>query len=303
MPQCVIMIEINKQTDHMNIYFYLLLLATASLTIYTDFREKRIKNIHLFVISSAAIVLYSLLLISGKLTLSSALILNPMVSLIIGFILYASGLWKAGDAKLFFTYSLLLPVNKYPAILPWGCLVLFINTFLISFLCILPLSVRDILRNKNMITQGSYWKKGLITFGKTLFVVFCISWLSQPILHFLPFKSNIFLTFILLYVGYSLFHKFIIRSKFGHIIIPLFIVIGFIIRYFFLPESLKLEKITASLKSLFIYSLAFYILGAIVDTETKESQRIPFAPFMFIGALLSNTNFLWWVLKTLAYLR
>ena len=228
--------------------------------------------------------------------------LNPLVALILGFTFYKAELWKAGDAKLFFTYSLVLPVNKYSQILPFSCFVLFLNTFLISFLFILPLFFRTIIVNRDKLIKEIVSRKALIYFGKIFLITWGISWIIRPLLNFSPLKNNIFLNFILLYVGYSLIYKSINKIKHKLIIILVFIV-GFALRYIFIPESFSFIKMLGYLKYLLGYSTTFYILRNIIKTEEREQQRIPFAPFMFLGAILCNTNFLWSVIKFLSHLR
>lgn len=286
----------------MNIYLYILIGITAILSITTDIFEKKIKNIHLLIVSSAAIILYCILFILGKLNITLPFILNPFVALAVGFTLYIANLWKAGDAKLFFTYSLLLPVNKYSSVLPFSCFVLFLNTFVISFLFILPFFFKNIIIDRNTIIKEIFSKKTLAYFGKIVMITFGISWIIRPILSFFPLKDNIFLNFTLLYTSYLLVYKFINKIKHKSIIISVFIV-GFLLRYIFMPGSFSSANMIRYFKYILGYSTILYILRTIITLGEKKPQRIPFAPFIFLGILLSNTNFLWWVMKTLTYLR
>ena len=127
------------------LWFYILIIFTGILTTITDITEHKIKNKHLLFISLVGIFLYIILFIKKELKFSLNTLPNPFVSLIIGFILYKNNLWRAGDGKLFFTYSLLLPLNKYSSILPFSCFTLFLNTFLIAFLFILPSVIKNFL--------------------------------------------------------------------------------------------------------------------------------------------------------------
>ena len=280
----------------MNIYFYILIFLTGILTIYTDIRERKIKNIHLLIVWCTAFLLYCILFLSGNLKISPHLILNPIAGLIIGFLFYLSGLWKAGDAKLFFTYSLLLPNNLYSSLLPLSCFTLFINTFLISFLFLLPLLIYGIIHNKTKIFNKTTLKGARLFFGQIFLITLCISWVAQPAIAFLPFKNNIFLTFIFLFGGYSIIFKFIsiIRNR------PLILVIiitGLALRYIAMPDFFSFDNIFNYLKYTLLYSTIFYILSNVISLKEKKPIRIPFSPFIFLGALLANTRFLLWIIE------
>ncbi len=283
------------------LWFYILIIFTGILTTITDITEHKIKNKHLLFISLVGIFLYIILFIKKELKFSLNMLLNPFVSLIIGFILYKNNLWRAGDGKLFFIYSLLLPLNKYSSILPFSCFTLFLNTFLIAFLFILPSVIKNFLKNKE-IFKKLISKKTFLYFGRIFLITFCLSWMIRPLLYKLHLEKNIFFNFILLYTGYSF-----IRSSFKKIknkFISFYIIlIALILRYLLFPESLSITSIINYLKYLFSYSLIIYLLKDKSILDKTFQKRVPFAPFMFIGALLTNTDFLKWVLKTLAYLK
>lgn len=280
----------------MNIYFYSLIVLTGILSIYTDIGERKIKNVHLFIVCCSALLLYFILFLSGNLKISAHLILNPIAGLAIGFLFYLSGFWKAGDAKLFFTYSLLLPINYYSPILPLSCFTLFINTFLISFLFLLPLSIYGIIHNKTEIFNKAALTKAGLFFGQTFLITLCLSWVIQPIAAFFPFKNNIFLNFVLLFGGYSIIYKFIsiVRNK---ILIIVIVFAGLGLRYVIMPDFFSFSSIADYLKYTLLYSAIFYLLSSITHLEEKEPMRIPFSPFVFLGALLTNTGFFLWVIK------
>jgi len=276
-------------------YFYILILITGALSIYTDFTQKKIKNRDLSIVVTVAIGLYSALFFTSKLNFTPILILNPFSGLILGFVLYNSNLWKAGDAKLFFVYSLLLPANRYAPILPLSCLTLFMNTFLIAFVFVLPLFFKNIIGRKREIIKEVISKNTLVYFGQIFLITLAISWVIRPILSLLALENNIFLNFTILYVGYLGIYKFINKVKSKSLLILIF-VIGFALRYFLMPEGLSIKYLLTYLKFIMTFSVMFYILRIIMKFEDTKPQRIPFAPFMFLGAILANTGFLQWLL-------
>ncbi|MBL7197611.1 MAG: hypothetical protein ISS47_05890 [Candidatus Omnitrophica bacterium] len=286
----------------MNIYIYFLIVIVGILTIYTDIVEKKIKNLHLLVISSLAIAVYFIFFVLRELSMSFSFFLNPLAALIIGFLLYISGLWKAGDAKLFIVYALLLPTNKYHSILPLSCFVLFLNTFLISFLLILPLLLADIIKKKSIIIKEIISAKTLIYFSQIFLITFGLSWIIMPLLNFVPIKNNIFLNFILLYIGYSAIYKFLYKIKHKLLIVCIFLL-GFVLRLSIMPDSFSFVNVINYLKFILKYSSILYVVRTIIQLDETKLRRIPLAPFMFIGAVLSNTGFLWGVIRILNYLR
>ncbi|MEI8348846.1 MAG: hypothetical protein WCI77_01715 [Candidatus Omnitrophota bacterium] len=281
----------------MNGYFYILILITGILSVITDIREKKIKNIHLGIISLLAILLYLIGIFTGTLRLSLALVANPLIGLGIGFILYGARLWQAGDAKLFFTYSLLLPVNIYKPILPFSCFSLFINSFLLSFIVLLPLSLHSIIANKNKIIKQVVSVYTFFYFINLFLIILGISWVVQPLVKLFPLKDNVFLNFIVLGIAYSLAYRFINTLKRNKIVIGIVFVAGLLLHYLFVPQFFSAPIILQYLSNTLIYTAIFYILRIVISIKEEHPMRIPFSPFMFIGAYLSNTNILWWILK------
>ena len=283
----------------MNIYLYILIVVTGILSIYTDILQKKIKNSHLFIICVGAGILYSIYFFVGKLKIPFFhFIINPFICLSIGYILFKSGMWKGGDAKLFLTYSLLLPANKYSPILPFSCMVLFFNTFLISFIFVLPLCIKDILNTKKPMVNIFISKKELIDFIKIYATIIGTSWILFFLVNFFPMKRNIFLEFILIYIGYSIINKLSTTVK-NKTIMATLLMVGLIARYIPKLNVSSLMKLINYLKSSFVYSFIFYIFMKKLKPENPNSERVPLAPFMFLGALLTNTEFLWWVIKIL----
>jgi len=278
-------------------YFYILIFITGILSVTTDIRDKKIKNIHLGLISLVAIALYVIEIMLGRLQPSLTLLANPLIGLGIGFILYSARLWQAGDAKLFFTYSLLLPVNIYDPILPFSCLSLFINSFLLSFIVLLPLLLHSIIANKNKIIKQVVSIYTFFYFINLFLIILGISWVVQPLMKLLPLKDNIFLNFIVLSISYSLVYRFINAIKRNKIFLGIVFVAGLFLHYAFIPQFFSIPVVLRYISSTITYTAIFYILRIVISIKEDLPLRIPFSPFMFIGAYVCNTNILWWILK------
>ena len=76
----------------MEIYFLPLVIATGIMTMISDISKKKINNRHIVLILSAALFLYLYFIFTGKFRFSWLFLINMMVSLIVIFALYYSGL-------------------------------------------------------------------------------------------------------------------------------------------------------------------------------------------------------------------
>lgn len=280
----------------MNIYFYSLIFVTGALSIYTDIRERKIRNIHLAIICFFAFIVYFFSFLSGSLKITPAIILNPLLALIIGFVLYVSDLWRPGDAKLFFTYCLLLPNNLYYLMVPLSCFVLLINIFLTSFVLISLLYIVGIINSKSLIIKKFISLQALFYLGQTVLITLCLSWVIQPLTSILPIKNNIFLNLIIIFCGYSLVYRFMNKIRNVFLIISV-LAAGLILRFICMPYFFTFANFVNYLKYTALYSIIFYALRVLIDLKEKEPTRIPLSPFMLIGALLANTGFLWWLIR------
>jgi hypothetical protein len=75
---------------------------------YTDFKYSKIKNIWIITMILSALILNVYM---NSFTYET--IINSLISLALGFFLFYLNYWSAGDAKLFFAFSLLLPISIY----------------------------------------------------------------------------------------------------------------------------------------------------------------------------------------------
>ncbi|MCF7873780.1 MAG: hypothetical protein K9M00_03005, partial [Candidatus Omnitrophica bacterium] len=253
------------------IIFYTLIVITGFLTISTDILRKKIKNKHLVFIAAIAIFLYIFFGIKGDFKISLPLIINPVIALMISLLLYFCDMWKAGDAKLFVVYSLLVYKNNYSATLPLSCFVIFVNTFLISFICLIPYIIKNIIDNKNKMRKKILSKDTLKYLLKIILIAFSISWLIKPVLRLLPFKNIFFLEFTFIYLGYLFIYKYIDKIKSKKTLLILIFAIGLITRYILMPESFQLVNISAYLRRIFQFSLLIYIIRAVMNIEEKKS--------------------------------
>jgi Flp pilus assembly protein protease CpaA len=97
-----------------NLLFVLGILIIGIISSYTDIKYGKIKN-KVIVIGLFYVVLVHLLLVLTSKTINSTAylhyVVNALFSILISFILWLTGLWTAGDAKLFFLFNLLTPTS------------------------------------------------------------------------------------------------------------------------------------------------------------------------------------------------
>jgi len=278
----------------MKLYFFALIIILGIITTVTDLRYRKIKNTHLAVIAIIAVLSYGFFITAQQLIWSLELLLNPLVALALGFALYIARLWEAGDAKLFIVYCLLLPASQPFPLLPLPSLAMFVVTFILSSLLLMPVSVYGIIRNKNKFIKEVMSKKTPRYFVNIFLIAFSLSWIIQPILALSPLKNNIFIDSIIIFGGYLLLFQFVARIRKPALLMLIFTA-GIVLRYRFMPYFFSFNNIAFYAGRILLYSIIFYFLNTIIAHKQEAPVRIPFSPFMFLGALLTNADIVWWV--------
>ncbi|MBD3155368.1 MAG: hypothetical protein GF368_01805 [Candidatus Aenigmarchaeota archaeon] len=140
-------------------------------TSYTDIKYGKIKNITILFLLILGFLVNTFL--TRSLVNSIFLFLvNSGLSLIIGFLMWNFGLWSAGDAKLFFAFSFLLPLGIYKssAIEFFPSFTILINTFVPAgiFLFLYSISRMKSEYLKREIKSTLSFKRALRTFLFTM---------------------------------------------------------------------------------------------------------------------------------------
>ena len=100
-------------------YFLPAIMLLGIITSYEDIKEGKIRNKYIIfsIIYSLLIYFILILMYSLKGTLRgeyiSGLIINIFFAIIIGYAFWKSGVWTAGDGKLFIAYAFLVPLTEY----------------------------------------------------------------------------------------------------------------------------------------------------------------------------------------------
>ena len=281
-------------------YFYPIIIALTLITSFTDIKTHLIKNKHLLCAITASLFVYAYLFASGKVKPTPILLLNPLLALGIGFSLYWTKAWGAGDAKLFTTYAILLPANRYSHIFYFPCFSMFLNIFLISTVFILFFTLNQILSHRKTILKDVFSLKTVRLFSHSLAIMFSITWMVWPLLHSKNVSIPPSLMLLILFLLYKIIFKLISGIKSNRALFILVCIAGVLLRFFFQPDSFQVFAILQYIKSLLAFTVLFIALEAILkslktdqDKKTADNGKpslISFAPFMGIGALTANTQ-------------
>lgn len=218
--------------------------------------------------------------------------MNFLCASILSICFFITKTWRAGDAKLFMLYALLMPPVSSPIIQNFSCIHHIAITFLIGSTFLIPFVIQDIIKNKEAILPKILSKNTFELLKDSFFITLAIGWIIFPLIHQLRLFQNPLLSFLFIYilyiVLYSLFDRWT-ESKWLAISILLF---GLALRIFFMPHFFTWHYFLQFITLTLFYSLTFRILFLTIATLQSSKDRIAFAPFLFIGSILSYTNFL-----------
>lgn len=300
-----------------------MIICLGVITSFEDFLSSKIKNkwilvglLYTFIVYSLSWILYGLTvrkivgpLIGGT---SSYLIwnfdkwcINLIVSTIVAYLLWHFKMWAAGDAKLFICYSSLIPMGQYSKV--------YFNYYFASFLLLLaiflPATVYLFLRAVIYFLKSS----GLAEFRQRL-----LKLIKEKINKFNKIEmSKVLLGFFVLFLSFRILQEELqnLASKIlpnQNILIlisllafkplskvfkksPGFMSIAFIILIFYAGFKIAYfkEQFVFYIGNTFARTIFIMILfplsKKIVEfySERTLQKNMPFAPWMFLGALIA----------------
>ncbi len=277
---------------------FVIIFTTGTLTSFLDIRDNKIRNIHLLPVILLSLTLYAVSFlffgISWDLQITSAL-----TGFLISIIFFINNLWRAGDAKLFTTYALLMPATGYENTFPLPCIPLFINTFLSGLIFLTPLLIWLILTHPKILLKKTFVIKDPVNTLIAFLTMISVSWVIPILLSLEPFHFHPLIQQIIISAIYFLLFRLTSRLEpFPFIVIPT-VIIGTLLGLRFSPGFYTIEHISRIITNLCLYSMCSQILHNSLKLSKKSKDRIPFSPFLFAGCLLSYTPFLNWILKIL----
>ncbi len=139
------------------------LLFTGIFCVRQDFSFGIVPNKYLLIGSGIAMGCHILLLFTGKASYYPAYLLDMAIADLLAFLLFLSGLWAAGDAKLFMFMYLCLP----PRLFDRGILALSITPYLFVFLTALLWVIADtvvrLIRKEDRKRLSFDWKNWVMS--------------------------------------------------------------------------------------------------------------------------------------------
>ncbi len=285
----------------MDITIYLLpiIVVLGIATSCTDIEFKTIRNRHLLLALGFTGLVYIYLVLTSRLVIDFMLIGNACLAASLGFILYLLRVWGAGDGKLFFVYSLLIPAGKLSLIFVFSCLELFINIFIVSLVSLALFSLPQAVKNYRLIFKNLFALAVLKNALLRILIVFAFGWILFSAIGKLNLPLPLFFTFMLIFILYRLAGNLIVKAKKTiprRFQLPAFFILiisGLILKKMIIPETFSLRVMLNYSKYILFFTFLAHILGTVISLKKDTgSKRIAFAPFMFAGAILANTEFL-----------
>jgi len=227
--------------------------------------------------------------------------LNILLAVIISLSFFAAGLWAGGDAKLFILYSFIISVNPRAGFLKLPSLTLFINTFLLGAMILYPIQLA---RNGGNILASFFKRDFYRRILRTFLFTFSIIWLLYLLIAAAHLNNNVFITFSLTYLFYAFSYKYFFRA--GGLSFLAMVLAGLLLRILLEPSSVSSASFLVTFKRTSVFSCFFYTLDILSRDKSKNKEleeRMPFAPFMFAGAILSQTSFLTKVMDLFLFLQ
>jgi len=255
----------------MLLYWFLpMILFLGIVTSYEDLRYGKIKNkwIMLALIYSIIInaVLLSLNYYDSRYLIR--FLINGLLSLIIGFIIWYSNLWTAGDAKLFFAYSLLVPSTIFTKgnFQYFTFMDILINAFVpISFFYFISAIFKTSINTKIQHLKAAINPKIV---SIVLLYAFGFSWALRMLFDFLKLETNNFLISIILIILYMTLSR-LAEAKAAYIFL-----LTSILRLFLDSSAISY----GSIKFLFLISISIvlfrYFVMNLGDEEFTKSVPI-----------------------------
>jgi len=283
--------------------FYPVIITLGIVSTYSDIRFKIIKNSHLVLAFISGVLIHVYLILRNEAFFSPHLLINFLIGFSLAFVLFWTRTWGPGDAKLFIVFCLLMPRNKYSQLIPYPAIVVFANIFLLSTIFIIILSTYKAVINRKPAFKKIFNTQSFVELGDSFISVFALGWLISPLVNLFKNMITPFIYVLILFFSYVLLRQLInvFKKKSLNFLV---LGLGIVSRIIFQPSDFGFSSLQSYLKTTFFYSLLFYFIINVYSLnknrdEKKFDNLIPFAPLIFLGTLIADTNFMYWVMHIL----
>ena len=216
---------------------------------YTDLKKGIIKNNIVF---PAIVIAFFLNFLNGF--SFSAFLLNGFLAFLFGFILWLSGLWSAGDSKLFLAFALLFPLPFFVTASIFPAFTILINSFVPAFVLIAIFVLFKTSSKQKVDALRQAFKPSLVL--SVAVFLFSFYWILGIFLPLLPIQLDFFTLAILLFVLVSCVEFLLPKKSFYF-----FAAISFVFLFFKAGEVLTVEFLSFFILFLvFVLLLLFFVL-------------------------------------------
>ena len=285
-----------------NLIFLSIMLIIGTLTVITDLQNKKIYNDHLAIaaVLGLAAIIYTAVWRHENILFH---ISNGLIAFVIGVCFHRFDLWRGGDAKLFTLYAFLMPALKPDHILLSSAINLFACSFIAGMIVLTPIFIKDIASNYNAIINklSPKTRKELLTEVKmTIF----LAWILFPVYYFARTIQIPFLSLVITYLIFYIVHHFLRKTiKINFLIAASGITFGFLMHLWLSPNSLSWPVLPYFILKIGLYYALFACIYTSFELLEEYKNRVPFAPLLFIGCVLSYTPFLTWIMHMMNLIR
>lgn len=275
----------------------ILIVLTGILTSTTDILHRQIKNHYLIIMAGLGFYAYLSDFIVQK-SIPTLQLLSLGAAIVIGLLLYSQNLWRGGDAKLFILFAFLMPKTGYESLLPVPCLVLFSCSFIAGAIFLMPDTIKTICTNRKTIFHRMISPETIRFAIKSTLYALCLSWIIFPLLTKIKITQYGLLSFLIVFLSGYAFRRLLklFKSVFVYIATLTF---GLILHIYFSPEFFAWPNWLVFPGIVLLYTFSGNIVTNTIKSLANSQSRIPFAPFLFLGCLLSYTPLIKWMLSAM----
>jgi prepilin signal peptidase PulO-like enzyme (type II secretory pathway) len=181
---------------------------------------------------------------------------------------------------------------------------LFANSFIIGTIILLPGFLRDIIVHRKTIIKELFSPAKLQALINGVGCAVCYSWIFFPFFYVLNLSSPIIISSFIFFIissRYKIKKEEENKQFFKNLIKNVYLeaiggfLIGYLSRLILAPNSLSFSALKQYFTLVTLSSMASLIIYSIFNHFKDYKERIPFAPLLFIGCLLSYTPFSTWI--------
>ncbi|MDE1919918.1 MAG: prepilin peptidase [Candidatus Omnitrophica bacterium] len=285
--------------------FGVIILCVGVLTTFTDLKNKKIYNLHLGLGALMGLLAVAYTALKGQEHVLFHLV-DGAVAFGVGFLLHRSSLWKGGDAKLFALYAFLMPPPEFKLIIFPQVTDLFACSFIAGTILLIPLLIKNIIINRGTIATQAFSPAKRRGLGSAMGTLIFYSWALFPIYYLARLTNPVVILFILYCFfnwGYSTreIKKDEVAAHRKRFYLELLIVflVGFLSRLWLAPDSLDGPSLLRYGLMIVFSCTVSVCIHTVLEHVKEYRDRVPFAPLLFLGCLLSYTPFLTYLTRLL----